>query len=58
MPTAKHTTNPVPLYLIPMALSEEIKKYGDSIAEVRVRRTDGHNYVLRIKHEVQGDRSA
>ncbi|HNW80246.1 MAG TPA: hypothetical protein PLM60_00495 [Methanoregulaceae archaeon] len=53
---AQHSTSPVPLYLIPQALSEEIKKYGDAIAEVRVKRTTGHNYILRVKHERKGDR--
>jgi len=56
MPMAQHSTSPVPLYLIPQALSEEIKKYGDAIAEVRVKRTTGHNYILRVKHERKGDR--
>ncbi|KUG05755.1 hypothetical protein ASZ90_016813 [hydrocarbon metagenome] len=57
MAMAQHSTSPVPLYLIPQALSEEIKKYGDTIAEVRVRRTSGHNYILKVKHERRGDRS-
>ncbi len=52
---AQHSTSPVPLYLIPQALSEEIRKYGDSIAEVKVKRTAGHNYILKIKHERRGD---
>lgn len=56
MPVAQHSTSPVPLYLIPQALSEEIRKYGDAIAEIRIRRTSGHNYILRIKHEMRGDR--
>ncbi len=56
MPMAQHSTSPVPLYLLPQALAEEIKKYGDAIAEVRIRRTTGHNYVLKVKHERRGDR--
>ncbi len=55
MAMAQHSTSPVPLYLIPQALSEEIRKYGDSIAEVKVKRTAGHNYILKIKHERRGD---
>jgi len=54
MPMAQHSTSPVPLYLLPQALSEEIKKFGDAI--VRIRRTTGHNYVLKVKHEKRGDR--
>jgi len=53
---AQHSTSPVPLYLLPQALSDEIKKYGDAIAEVRVKRTAGHNYILRVKHELRGER--
>lgn len=41
MPTAQHSTSPVPLYLLPQALSEEIKKYGDAIAEIPVFRVIG-----------------
>jgi len=57
MPMTQYSTSPVPLYLLPQALSEEIKKYGDAIAEVRIRRTTGHNYFLKVKHERRGDRS-
>lgn len=56
MPMTQHSTSPVPLYLLLQALAEEIKKYGDTIAEIRVRRTTGHNYVLKVKHERRGDR--
>ncbi|WP_245611509.1 hypothetical protein [Methanolacinia paynteri] len=35
---------PVPLYLIPQALSKEIRELKDAIVEIRVRRTSGHNY--------------
>jgi 2,3-bisphosphoglycerate-independent phosphoglycerate mutase len=56
MSITQHSTSPVPLYLLPQALTEEIKKYGDAIAEVRIRRTTGHNYVLKVKHERRGDR--
>ena len=50
-----HTTEPVPLYLIAKTLSEEIRKYGDAISEIRVRRTAGHTYLIKIKHESQGE---
>lgn len=53
---AQHSTSPVPLYLLPQALSEEIKKYGDAIISVRINRTAGHSYVLKVKHERRGDR--
>ena len=56
MAFGSHTTEPVPLYLIPQTVAEEVRKYGDSIAEVRVRRTSGHCYLIKIKHEVRGER--
>jgi len=49
--TAEYYAGPVPLYLIPQALSTEIRRVGDSITEIRIRRTSGHNYRLRICHD-------
>ncbi|HZD43371.1 MAG TPA: hypothetical protein VE134_04865 [Methanomicrobiales archaeon] len=40
---------PVPLYLIPQALSQEIHRLRDAILEVRIRRTAGHNYKITVK---------
>ncbi|HQK56771.1 MAG TPA: hypothetical protein PLE70_09550 [Methanolinea sp.] len=54
---AQYSTSPVPLFLLPQALSEEIKKHGDTIAEVKIRRTAGHSYILRVRHGKRGDRS-
>jgi len=54
---AKHLVSDVPLYLIPQALSDAIKKYGDAIAEVRIKRTFGHSFVLQVKYDTRGDRS-
>ncbi|MGV8088200.1 MAG: hypothetical protein ACP5NU_03960 [Methanomicrobiales archaeon] len=51
MTLSEYTTDPVPLYLIPQALSTEIHRFGDSIAEVHIRRTVGHNYVLNVHHD-------
>lgn len=45
------TANPVPLYLIPQALSHEIHQFGDTIAEVHIRRTTGHFYILHVQHD-------
>lgn len=54
---AQHSTSEVPLYLLPQALSDEIKKYGDTIIAVRIKRAAGHTFVLRVKHEMRGERS-
>ena len=51
MTLSEFTTDPVPLYLIPQALSTEIHRFGDAIAEVHIRRTVGHNYVLNVHHD-------
>lgn len=42
------STGPVPLYLIPQALSAEIHRHGNAIAGVQVRRTRHHSYRLTI----------
>lgn len=54
---AKHLVSDVPLYLIPQAVSDVIKKYGDTIVEVRIKRTLGHSFVLRVKYDTRRDRS-
>jgi hypothetical protein len=46
--TTEYQTGPVPLYLIAQALSTEIRKNGDILAEVHIRRTSGHNYLITI----------
>ena len=51
MTLSEFTTDPVPLYLIPQALSAEIHRFGDAIAEVHIRRTVGHNYILNVQHD-------
>ncbi|HOT03978.1 MAG TPA: hypothetical protein PK069_07355 [Methanolinea sp.] len=43
-----HTTGPVPLYLIPQALSTEIHEHRDGIIEVRIRRTRYHQYLITL----------
>jgi hypothetical protein len=44
---------PVPLYLIPQALSKEIHELGDAIIEVQIQRTRGHNYLLKLTAAVK-----
>ena len=41
-------TPPVPLYLVPQALSAEIHKNRGSILEVHIRRTGNHQYVITL----------
>jgi hypothetical protein len=52
----EHAAGPVPLYLIPQALSAEIHRLGDAIAEVDIRRTQGHNYLITVRESAgRGD---
>ncbi|MBN1194547.1 MAG: hypothetical protein JXA08_04275 [Methanomicrobiaceae archaeon] len=49
----EHAAGPVPLYLIPQALSTEIHRLGGTIAEITVTRTGGHGYAIRIRTHAQ-----
>lgn len=42
------TTGPVPLYLIPQALSSEIHQHRDAIIEMHIRRTRYHHYLITL----------
>ncbi len=44
-----HSTELVPLYLLNQIITEKVRIYGDSIVEVRIRRTTGHRYILNWK---------
>ncbi len=50
------TADPVPLYLIPQALSKEIRELGESIIGIDVRRTRGHNYSISMITSAKGGR--
>ncbi|ADN36438.1 hypothetical protein Mpet_1685 [Methanolacinia petrolearia DSM 11571] len=41
-------SGPVPLYLIPQALSKEIRELKDAIVEIQINRTSGHNYLINL----------
>lgn len=56
MKIVTHSTEPVPLYLIPQTLSEEIRKYGDSITGMQIHRTSGHSFIIKIRHDPAGER--
>ncbi|WP_084600636.1 hypothetical protein [Methanolacinia paynteri] len=46
---------PVPLYLIPQALAKEIRELKDTIAEIRINRTSGHNYRINLFSTAKGE---
>ncbi|MDN7023584.1 hypothetical protein FGU65_01500 [Methanoculleus sp. FWC-SCC1] len=41
-PTAVRTLDPVPIYLVPQALSAAIRRHGRSIVDIRAK-LNGHN---------------
>ena len=43
-----HTSGSVPLYLMDQAMSTEIHEHGDTIVEVRIRRTRNHHYLITL----------
>jgi hypothetical protein len=56
--TANETApGPVPLYLIPKAVSSEIQRIGAPIKEMHITRTTGHHYRIAIVREPEGDES-
>ena len=44
-----HAAGPVPLYFIPQVLSKEIHRLRGAVAEIRITRTSGHRYIIRIR---------
>ena len=39
----------VPLFLVPQAVAEEIRRYGHAVREIHVRRTRNHQYVIETR---------
>ena len=39
----------VPLFLVPQAVAEEIRRYGYAVREIHVRRTRNHQYVIETR---------
>ncbi|NVO66941.1 hypothetical protein [Methanofollis tationis] len=45
---AMNTAEPVPLYLVPIAIAGEIRRFGGVISEIYVRRTGRHCYAIAV----------
>lgn len=43
-----NTAGPVPLYLVPVAIAGEIRRFGGVISEISVRRTGRHCYAIAV----------
>jgi len=40
--------SPVPLFLVPRAVADEIRRHGRAVREINVRRTRNHQYVISV----------
>jgi hypothetical protein len=55
-PTAGGTSSPeginvtpIPLYLIPHAVADEIRRYGLRVRVIHVHRTRNHQYIIKVE---------
>ncbi|MCK9306303.1 MAG: hypothetical protein M0P17_02120 [Methanoculleus sp.] len=40
--------SPVPLFLVPRAVADAIRRYGRAVREITVRRTRNHQYTITV----------
>ncbi|MCM2466666.1 hypothetical protein [Methanoculleus oceani] len=40
---------PVPLFLVPRAVADEIRRHGRAVREINVRRTRNHQYAISVE---------
>jgi hypothetical protein len=43
------SVSPVPLFLVPRAVADEIRRHGRAVREINVRRTRNHQYAISIE---------
>jgi hypothetical protein len=48
-----NTAEPVPLYLVPVAIAGEIRRFGGVISEISVRRTGRHCYAIAVVRRLE-----
>jgi len=41
--------SPVPLFLVPRAVADEIRRHGRAVREINVRRTRNHQYAISVE---------
>ena len=41
--------SPVPLFLVPRAVADEIRRHGRAVREINVRRTRNHQYIVSVE---------
>ncbi|MCK8517393.1 hypothetical protein [Methanoculleus sp. 7T] len=43
------SVSPVPLFLVPRAVADEIRRHGRAVREIHVRRTRNHQYTVSVE---------
>ncbi|MHC1625798.1 MAG: hypothetical protein ACXQTN_00430 [Methanoculleaceae archaeon] len=41
--------SPVPLFLVPRAVADEIRRHGQAVRAINVRRTRNHQYAISVE---------
>ena len=47
--TGERRAGVVPLYLIPQAVADEIRRHGRAVREIHVHRTRNHHYTVSVE---------
>ena len=47
--TDEERASTVPLFLIPLAVADVIRRYGRAVREIHVRRTRNHHYAVEVE---------
>ncbi len=48
-PSEEDRVSTVPLFLIPRAVADAIRRYGRAVREINVRRTRNHQYSIHVE---------
>lgn len=41
------THQPVPIFLVPKVIAADISEFSDTLMEIHIKRSKGHNYLIR-----------
>jgi hypothetical protein len=47
--SGEDTPDAVPLFLVPRAVADEIRRHGRAVREINVRRTRNHQYSINVE---------
>ena len=48
-PAGEINVSPVPLFLVPRAVADGIRRHGRAVREIHVRRTRNHQYAISVE---------